>query len=82
MKLVNATDVIDLINGLESLPWEEEVEDLVNSLPSVNAVSVVKCKDCIHDGLTTCPLCYIEKQGLIFINHDPEFFCAFGGVVE
>lgn len=32
-KLVRVEDVVNLINGLESLPWETETEELVNSLP-------------------------------------------------
>lgn len=32
-KYVKVEDVIELIKGLESLPWEEEVEELVYSLP-------------------------------------------------
>lgn len=39
---------------------------------------IVRCKDCVHDNLTTCPLCYIEKQSLIFVNHDPNFYCGKG----
>ena len=34
-KLVYADDVKDLLKGLESLPWDEEVDYLVDSLPSV-----------------------------------------------
>lgn len=41
-------------------------------------VAVVRCRDCVHDGLLTCPICYIEKHELIFVNHDPDFFCAYG----
>lgn len=45
---------------------------------SPDMVAVVRCKDCVHDGLLTCPICYIERHELIFVNHDPEFFCAYG----
>ena len=33
-RLVDIDDVKALINGLDSLPWEEEVDDLVNSIPT------------------------------------------------
>lgn len=49
---------------------------MTDRVPDV--VEVVRCKDCAHDGLTTCPLCYIERRMLIFINHDPAFYCAAG----
>lgn len=43
-----------------------------------DVVKVTRCKNCAYNGLHTCPICYIEKQALIFINHDPEFFCRDG----
>lgn len=43
-----------------------------------DAVAVVRCKDCKHDGLLSCPLVMIEKQQMVFINHDPLWFCANG----
>lgn len=42
------------------------------------AARIVRCKDCAKDGLTTCPICYIEKQTLQFVNHDPNFYCGAG----
>ena len=32
-KYVKVKDVVELINGLDSLPFEEETEELVNQLP-------------------------------------------------
>lgn len=51
---------------------------LIANAPTVDAVEAVRCKDCKHDGLTECPLCYIEQQTLCFTNHDPEFYCGKG----
>ena len=51
---------------------------IINQFPAVNAVPVVRCRECIHDGLPTCFTCYIEQHELIFLNHDPEFFCGAG----
>lgn len=39
---------------------------------------VVHCKDCKHDGMLSCPIAFIEKQTLQFINHSPDFYCARG----
>lgn len=50
------------------------VRRVLLQVPTVDAVEVVRCKDCAKDGLFTCPMCYIESHKLIFINHDPEFF--------
>ena len=51
---------------------------LIEDAPTVEAVEIVRCRDCVHDGLPTCFTCYIEQQELIFLNHDPEFFCGAG----
>lgn len=40
-RLVDVEDVKELINGLDSLPWEEEVDDLVNSIPTAYDVDKV-----------------------------------------
>ena len=40
-RLIAEEDVKELLLGLDSLPWEEEVDDIVRLLPSVNAVPVV-----------------------------------------
>lgn len=41
-------------------------------------VRVIRCKDCAHNGLFDCPLCYIEKQTLQFIEVSPDFYCGQG----
>ena len=34
MRLINADDVKELLNGLDSLPWEEQVDELVEAIPT------------------------------------------------
>lgn len=63
---------------VEEMSYIRTFWDAVNAVPNVDAVPVVRCKDCKHDGLFDCPICYIEKQILIFINHDPNFYCGYG----
>lgn len=41
-RLVFAHDVKELLNGLESIPWEDEVDRLVDALPTPADVEVVK----------------------------------------
>lgn len=42
-RLVDVEDVKALINGLDSLPWEEETDDLVDTIPTAyNVDEVVK----------------------------------------
>ena len=53
------------------------VRDIMGA-PTVDAVEVVRCKDCTKNGLFTCPICYIENKTLQFINLSPDFFCGEG----
>ena len=39
-KYVNVEDVKDLINGLDSLPWEDEVDEMVDKLVAADVVEV------------------------------------------
>ena len=39
-KFVKAEDVKDLLNGLDSLPWEDEVEEMVDKLVTADVVEV------------------------------------------
>jgi hypothetical protein len=57
--------------------WAISVET-VYSVPAADVRPVVLCRDCEHEGLLSCPIVVIEKQQMVFINHDPEFFCASG----
>ena len=56
-----------------------DCEDVVSSIenaPAADVEQIIHCKDCAKDGLTTCPLCWIEEHTLQFVNHDPEFYCG------
>lgn len=54
----------------------QRVKTLIVRQPPVDADPVIRCKDCAKDGITTCPMCWIEKHILQFINHDPNFYCG------
>ena len=85
-RLVYATDVKDLINGLESLPWEEEVDYLVDRLPKADAVEVVHGRweqeigDLHHGGvLYYCSVCnklhFVKaRHSLISLSSHEELF--------
>ena len=57
---------------------ESDIGYMIRKRPTVDAVPVVRCRECVHNGLPTCFTCYIEQHELIFLNHDPEFFCGAG----
>ena len=50
----------------------------IERAPTVDAVVVVRCKDCTKNGLFSCPICFIENKTLQFINHSPDFYCGEG----
>lgn len=73
----NLTDIYGDENRLVCL---KDVLGLIDEQPTAaNQNNPIRCKDCIYDGLTDCPLCYIEKRTLTWINHDPDFFCGKAG---
>lgn len=78
-----AADVVSRV-AFEQIMWERDqalhqLEEHGLTLGcKADVVPVVRCGECIHDGLTSCPLCYIEKHTLCFINHDADFYCGKG----
>ena len=54
MRLIDVDDLIDFIdmghlrNPLESCFSERDVVDMLESRPTVDAVTVIKCRDCKH----------------------------------
>jgi hypothetical protein len=39
---IRKQDVIDLINGLDSLPWEEETKEIVDTLPTLDETEIIR----------------------------------------
>lgn len=82
MRLIDADALIvatqNFCDGYKVKWTDRKVLSWINHAPTIDAVPVVRCKDCIHDNTTNCPLCWIENHTLQFINHDAEFFCGKG----
>lgn len=57
---------------------KQDFADMISNAATVDAVEVVRCRDCAKDGLLTCPICFIENKTLQFINHSPDFYCGEG----
>ena len=57
--------------------WLSEEFEIVENTVS-DLVNVVRCRECAKNGLSTCPICFIESRTLRFINHDPDFYCGSG----
>ena len=75
--------ILALMDASLSSVDEDTILDLVDSIPTVDAVPVVRCKDCKHlcvwnrkDIYAFCP-----KTNIVFLPFDKDtrtFFCGFG----
>ena len=79
MRLIDETEYQD---KLAKIPMGErffvKAVETAQHMPTVDAVEVVRCRNCIHDGMSECPLCYIENHAMRFINHDGNWYCGDG----
>lgn len=77
MRLIDANELIAEYDRVH-IGEPGKARKLMEEAPTVDAVEVVRCKDCIHDNMTTCPLCWIENHTMEFINHNADDFCSYG----
>ena len=59
-RLVDIEDVKAFINGLDSLPWEEELDDLVKAIPTAYDVGKVVAELEENCGIYSVR-CYLEN---------------------
>lgn len=52
----------------------ENVRDVIRGVPTVDAVPVVRCKDCKKLGTGECPM----EQDYPWISTDSDDFCSYG----
>lgn len=88
--MANKKRLIDADRLIEALPIVTEDKQIslygavadfmvmISEMPTVDAVEVVRCRDCTKNVLFTCPICFIENKTLQFINHSPDFYCGEG----
>jgi hypothetical protein len=83
MRLIDADELIklreDVIAGRLNVGSEG---DLVDLCPTIDAVPVVRCKDCKHFETPYCMLCK-TRIGAGYWSHDmayrkPDDFCSYG----
>lgn len=77
MRLIDAenTNLIDSI-GRNAFKDRQDIIDLINNQPTVDAVPVIRCKDCkYHDEGERYIYCSALKTKC---PNDSEFFCKYG----
>ena len=75
-RLIDADQLIKEANADGAYGYVDAKQ--ITDAPTVDAVPVVRCRDCAKLGLFTCPICFIENKTLHFINHSPDFYCGEG----
>ena len=85
MRMIDADKLVDMLydNEFAALCPLDEVSGVVDACPTVDAVPVVRCKDCKHlcvwnrkDIYAFCP-----KTNIVFLPFDKDtrtFFCSYG----
>lgn len=64
--------------------WKELASDILKGAPTIDAVSVVRCKECKKAHLTydgDCKYCDMWKDdddNFITVYHDGNFYCGYG----
>ena len=51
-------------------PTDEEIEHTIDHLPTVDAVEVVRCADCVLEGTENCPM--VHRDSLL-----GNLYCTF-----
>lgn len=85
MRTIDADKLVDMLydNEFAALCPLDEVSGVIDACPTVDAVPVVRCKDCKHlcvwnrkDIYAFCP-----KTNIVFLPFERDtrtFFCSFG----
>lgn len=80
MRLINADKFILALMGASiSSVDEDTILDLVDSIPTVDAVPVVRCEDCKHSRETADGrglFCSVWGRGWHWVQ--PDGFCSYG----
>lgn len=87
MRLINADDLVNKIVFYTKIPipYKERVEDAIQDMPTVDAVEVVRCKDCIHcaddyvdTGFGAMPTFTCDIFEGYGVGIKPDHYCSYG----
>lgn len=69
MRLIDANKLALKLRHMGYMDEHEEVQEVIDEAPTVDAVEVVRCENCRHDN--NCEIQYAAQAG-------SKFFCAYG----
>lgn len=81
MRTINVDKfILSLMDASLSSVDEDTILDLVDSIPTVDAVPVVRCKDCTHYDLGICLKIYLDGNAHfeVWQPRNPDDFCSYG----
>lgn len=63
-----------------SFKTRQDIEDWLNSAPTIDAVPVVRCKDCKHAWIHPCGYVYCHRDGrnAYEMTFNLDSFCSYG----
>ena len=80
-RLIYVEDAKEALTGWETDPTDEEIEYTLDNLPTVDAVEVVRCKDCKHYNASVNS-CFNRQWDMESATEVPfvceDDFCSYG----
>ena len=80
-ELINRSELLTAISRYSTLMnrvWPMWIEAVINTEPAVDAVPVIRCKDCIRHGSAICPMMHIGDEDY----SDEDGYCFYGEKAE
>ena len=80
MRLIDADALIDSLN-IRSVTYNCIINKCIEDAPTIDAVPVVRCKDCKYAHMTyggECKYCDMWEEDGEALYLDGDFFCAYG----
>lgn len=84
VRLIDANEAIKKAKESDKIVrssiWETgEVVEFLEGSPTVDAVEVVRCKDCAKEGTEQCPMVHRDSMfGNLYAETKPMGFCSYG----
>jgi len=83
-RLIDANALLDFIHNGKGKEWFNSTSnrltasDCVNAQPTVDAVAVVRCGECVNRNTCDCPLTYAVQWGIGNEEPSDDDFCSYG----